>query len=428
MLKLLNKNLFLLLIYFIVSLAGYIIIALTNHLFYNRLFGNTNFKYLESPLTILIYFFLIVSFLLIIFKLPEKDFKQYFKLIIICSLLIAVVLLFLPPITSSDAWQYIMQAKIYNFYHANPYVTAPAQFPNDILTANISDPLMTVVYGPLFTGLTILLNLLSQSNIYLNIFFLKLVNLLLIIATAYIIFKLLKQYNKEKLYSGLFFFITNPLIFYETLLNGHNDIIMIFPLVLAIYFLFKNKLFWVLPLIFISALIKPLSLILLPIFFIYLLLKKYSLLKFLGSLIVSSLIFILSWLPFYQGPQTWSGWQKLGSQTNHWLLLAAARLNFNLVASRTILLTFFLLCLFFILSLIYKNRNYYLSGYNFFKPLIMITIIYFLLASFWLHAWYLLILLPFLTFYLSKRRLLIFYFAFYCFVLTYGFLLDNLLL
>lgn len=92
----------------------------------------------------------------------------------------------------------------------------------------------------------------------------------------------------------------NPVFIFNSALWGQIDVLPVFFTLLGIYSLLYHKnyflpAFWFI----ISLLIKPTMLIVLPLF-IFLYVKKYGVKKSLISLLISNVIFWISFLPFYK--------------------------------------------------------------------------------------------------------------------------------
>jgi len=415
MIKFADKNYILLAIYFILSLVFYPVIYLYNNKYY---FPKEDYiKYLESPATIALLSILIALFTIIIIQ--KVNWQKYLKLIIIVFLLISSILISLPVVSSSDIFQYIFHAKIYNQYKQNPYTLYPYQFPDDILLDKVSDRQITAIYGPVWTLISIGLNKISMNDLELNVMLIKILNFIFIILTALLIFKIAKPNEK---YLALFFFILNPIIFYEFLLDGHNDIAMIFFIVLAIYLLKTKKYFWILPASTLSILIKPLTIILLPIIFLYLI-KRTNLSNVISSIILSIIIFILSWLPFYQGIETLKGFKKISSQASHPLLYLTNLFNLNLYYTKIAMLIFFIIIYLVVIIYILNIKRHSFTNF-----LLFISILFLLIASFWLQPWYLTILIPLIAVKIPNNKLVYSLNIVYLLLIVYGFLADNLII
>src|SRR5581483_8309654 len=109
---------------------------------------------------------------------------------------------------------------------------------------------------------------------------------------------------------GVYLVAWNPLVVLDVAGNGHNDIVMAFFVLLALYALARGWDGLVLPALTLGALIKFTPAILLPLATVYLLARagrqtarrgpRFELL--LGSMAISAALAALLYLPFWQGP------------------------------------------------------------------------------------------------------------------------------
>lgn len=176
--------------------------------------------------------------------------------------LISVVVLFFsyPAILSYDIFNYISTSKVLFLYKENPYIIMPIEFINEPMLAFTRAVNKTALYGPVWIILTGVPYVAGLGNFILTLFSFKLLVVLFYFGTIALIRKITKNIYP------LILFALNPLVLIETLVSGHNDIVMMFFALLSFYLLSKKK--FLLPIIFIilSILIKYATLFLLPIF------------------------------------------------------------------------------------------------------------------------------------------------------------------
>ena len=254
---------------------------------------------------------IIVIALLLIFSLIYvfivKKEKEIFKtkksvawFIIIISLIFTMIL----PMFSSDIFYYIGDSWIAAKYNENPYYTTV----KDLQDNNINDEILentgywrntTSVYGPMWNNIATLLSSLSFGSITVALFIYKIAAFMVHIVNCYLIYKITRNTKNVLLY-GL-----NPLVLVELLSNVHNDIYLIMFILVAIYFLFKNKnIYGFIFFLALSVATKYSSAILVPFLLIYYFKDSPTLLKRILSCILSGLmivsIVILLYLPYYR--------------------------------------------------------------------------------------------------------------------------------
>lgn len=249
----------------------------------------TGFFILNRQLVSVIYTaFIVIFFLfyLIFFKLTLNNSLLKKDLILLIGASGIILLFSYPAILSYDIFNYIATAKVTFFYHENPYLIMPIQFIHDPVLLFTHAANKVALYGPLWILITGVPYLLGLNNFLLTLFNFKLLILLFYLLACFFVYKLSKSLKVLMLFS------LNPLVLIETLVSGHNDIVMI-TLVLGSFYLIKNKAVSLL-LYLLSILIKFSTIFLLPVY-IYALRKKADFKKlFLFSAILMSVIFFLS--------------------------------------------------------------------------------------------------------------------------------------
>lgn len=174
------------------------------------------------------------------------------------------------PTTSLDVYSYIGNGWVDSHYHENPYYTSvqditneygPDQMLGKVARCWRDEP---VVYGPVWSLICRVLTSCSFGNITLALYIFKIASFTIFLTCSFFIYKIAR---KKKF---VLLFALNPFILFEFLSNVHNDIFLIFFILLAIYFIKtkKNITFAVASLAFATG-IKYLSILLLPFLLLY---------------------------------------------------------------------------------------------------------------------------------------------------------------
>lgn len=265
-----------------------------NLLYYKKIFSNFAFqnRVVTAALYIMFIILLFVCYSSFFILLHKK--KLTFKEIkILIGITCGCLFFSYPAMLSYDMFNYITTAKVLFFYHENPYIIMPNEFIGDPMLLFTHAANKLALYGPGWVGLTGVPHILGMNNFVLTLFSFKLVSLLFYLFTLLMIWKL----NKNIF--SLTLFALNPLVIIETLISGHNDIVMIFLLLLSYFFLQKKKSFLAIVCFIASVLIKYATLFVLPVF-IFMLWKLYKNEKidwkkiYYWSAIAMSVIFLLS--------------------------------------------------------------------------------------------------------------------------------------
>lgn len=143
---------------------------------------------------------------------------------------------------SYDLFNYIFDAKIISFYNQNPYLQKALDFPNDPMLNFMRWTHRVYPYGPSWLILTTPLSYLGFGFFLPTFFLFKALMGVSYLGSCYLIYQISKKIFPAQAVLNTVFFAFNPLVLIECLVSSHNDIPMIFFLLLSIYlFLQKRK-------------------------------------------------------------------------------------------------------------------------------------------------------------------------------------------
>lgn len=228
-------------------------------------------RILSSTIYLLIIIAIFITYVMI---LKKKDLFKNMKQILIFVAIISGILMLTLPSTSSDVFYYMGVGELDGVYHQNPYYVTMREY-YDQNKENLNDEILkqgvntywswtTVVYGPIAQLIFKTFSTLSFKNVTICLLMYKLVNLIIHLANTYLIYKITGKKQFSMLY-GL-----NPFVLIESMINVHNDIIVIFFIFVALYFLLKKKNLTIcVVFLSISAGIKYFTLLLLPFVILY---------------------------------------------------------------------------------------------------------------------------------------------------------------
>lgn len=201
--------------------------------------------YFNRPLSTQ-YYTIIISFLFIFYSLflflshKKKLTKKNVWIVVIT---LSLILNFSYNAFSYDLFNYIFDAKIYTYYGHNPYFQKAEDY------AAYGEPMLgfmqwthrTYPYGPVWLFLTIPLSYLGFQFFLPTLFLFKFLMTLSFLGSVYMIGRILQKTSPHNELVGIVLFGLNPLVLIESVVSAHNDIVMMFFAVGALYFLINKK-------------------------------------------------------------------------------------------------------------------------------------------------------------------------------------------
>ena len=257
----------------------------------------------ESIMGAIIFGLILIILFICYFKIVKKSDTQFkgLKQIVFFVLILAIIFAIMLPFTTSDIFYYMGTGWIDSNYNENPYYTTVSEVrlnnPEDeILQRTGVWEEQVVVYGPTWAFICKILSFLSFGNVTLSLYIYKIAGIIVHVLNTILVYKITKKKKFSILYGA------NPFILFEMITNVHNDIYMIFFILLALYFLLKKKNI-ILTLVFmaIATCVKYVAVLLIPFLVLYYLkdktIPKKLLYCLLYAIIFLAVIFIC-YLPY----------------------------------------------------------------------------------------------------------------------------------
>lgn len=360
---------------------------------YFNFFLNNNINKVISTLVFLVLFILLTIIYFIIYKM---DCFKNIKRILIFITLIGIIFMIMLPWTSSDIFYYIGVGELDARYNQNPYYVTMREYyiQNE---ENINDDNLlkgatnywgntTVVYGPIAQLFFKVCSFLSMENITVALFIFKFINLAIHIINTYLFYKISGKKKFAILY-GL-----NPFILIEAIANVHNDIIILFFVLISLYFLLKRKnlLLSIIALALATG-VKYFTILLLPVVILYHFRTEKSLsVRFLRCIeygLIFLVIFALEYILYFNDYKIFLAMMVQTSRYSNSIYSVILQYNkeaINLVRTVFIVIFFMYYTVMCINLLTKKNIKFYslIRKYN-------IALILFLLILTNFHQWYL---------------------------------------
>ena len=194
-------------------------------------------------------------------KLTRRD---AWILVLWGALMCALDLMLLYPFGSTDIWDYVIHGRMISVYGINPFVEIAADVPFDRFISYVGWPWATSAYGPLWEVFATVTTKLAGDGIIANAVAFKMLNFIFLAGSTYILAKILLKVAPEKALAGVLLFTWNPVMIVETMGNGHNDIVMIFFILAAVWALMERRPALAIVSLMAGALVKFIPLLLLP--------------------------------------------------------------------------------------------------------------------------------------------------------------------
>jgi hypothetical protein len=172
--------------------------------------------------------------------------------------------LWLYPVGAADIFDNIVRGRITAVHSGNPFYDTPRAYPRDPFRYYTAWPDYTTAYGPLWEALAAGTSRLAGDGRLANVLAFKLLALGFYGGSAALIGRLLGERAPERALQGVCLFAWNPLVIYETAGNGHNDIVLVFCVLLSLYLLNRRHFTGALLALAAGALVKFIPLLLVP--------------------------------------------------------------------------------------------------------------------------------------------------------------------
>ncbi len=189
-------------------------------------------------LAILLLLYSFYGFLLLAVKKKRINVHQLWKIIFV----VAVILTFSYPAFSYDIFNYMFDAKTVLVYHKIPYMVIPQQFTGvEPWLSFLHWTHVPSIFSPFWIVLTLLPYLLGFGYFLLILWNIKILLAFCYLLSVWAIGAILRSVEKGYDVMGMAIFALNPLIIIESLVSGHNDVVMMaFALVAFVFSINKN--------------------------------------------------------------------------------------------------------------------------------------------------------------------------------------------
>lgn len=343
----------------------------------------------------------------------NQDERAVFFRIIFWASLMGVLLVWVIPFHSRDLYGYINRGAQQVFFNANPYITTVGEldWKSNPMFHNhwLNNP---CPYGFYYALVMRFITQLGAGYFFWTFLLFKGLSLIIHLATTVLLYMFAREFPGLHPNRVAYLYAWNPLILLHCVANGHNDALLAFLLLLALYMAFfaKSRLLSF-PVLVVSVLTKYSSVLALPFFMIYAW-RNPPRKPWLISALVAVLIGVALAIPYMQdGGILAFPWDRLlenvgKSQHSIQSMLARAiaygghvllktNANILLADSRTILKPVFLLGFVAFYGLLLRQAwQKLLTMQALITAIVQAMMFFILIASAKFHAWYFAMVFP----------------------------------
>ncbi len=219
----------------------------------------------------------------------------------------AIVMAMVYPFGSTDPFDYTMQARIEAVYHQNPFIAVALDHPYDQFTHYMGWAFAPSAYGPLWQKLAVLVVTLAGDGIFANVMGFKILAGIFLALSAVLLYLILKRFAPRQALPGLLLVLWNPIVLYETLGNAHNDVVMVFFMLLAVYASLNRRFTLSVLALVAGALVKFIPILMVPAAGLIALRELRDNRRRAQFVVVTALVsialLVIFYAPYWEGPQ-----------------------------------------------------------------------------------------------------------------------------
>lgn len=244
-------------------------------------------------------------YVLAIFESRRLTAPQALPVIFVCGTAMVGGMVLMYPATAVDLFTYAVRSRLFTTYGDNPLIALFKDHPDDPWQhiahgqwARLPSP-----YGPLWTLISAPITYWSGDRVVVALIGFKMLSMVSTLGGAWAIARILQASGSPHPATGALIYLWNPLVLWEGVGNGHNDVVMLLPVLLALLAWATHRDVLVIPLIVTAAMIKYVPLVILPLAMVavwYRPESRYTRQQLVGwSLALSLLVVLVAVFPFY---------------------------------------------------------------------------------------------------------------------------------
>lgn len=327
--------------------------------------------------------------------------RAVFGVIIIGTTLYSLTLLPINPVGAHDIYHNVADARTMWRYGDNPTLLPPNAYPDDPFYLHVAAwQDFASVYGPVWYTVSGAPLPLTGDGLWANVIGQKALTAAFLLGCTALAMLIAARIRGGAMAAAGVLVGWNPLLQFETAGNGHNDVVMVFFALAAIYAVTRRWWLAVFPLLALSVGAKFVLILLGPVLLVWLLRRRdVSNRAVIASLALGALVGAAVYAPFYAGGDTLNIIQRqtsFNTSSPSALLDALLWTRLDLDPTRSsvimklIVMPIYLLCYAVVLWRIPRDAGVLTLVRSSFWVVFLLLVI----ATWWFWPWYLLMLVP----------------------------------
>lgn len=320
--------------------------------------------------------------------------KTAWMIVIGGTLAFIITFLFMAPLDARDIYDNIFHGRILGVYGANPFRDLISGFPHDPFFKFPWWKNSPSAYGPLWETLAGITTRLAGDGIIANILAFKILPGIFHLTSIAVVIAFLRRVEPQHALFGALLLGWNPVLLYETWGNGHNDIAMMFWVLLAALLISQKRYSWGTLSLVAGTLIKFIPVLLIPAAMLigY---RSFENIKsrvwfIVKTSLAGAVLIMIAYIPFWNGMATFSIGRRMQMFTTsapavmYWILKPA--LGWSEAAHLVSLGALGLLAVFTLIQTLRVQKQE--STKDFLQTAFHILAFYLLVACLWFQQWY----------------------------------------
>jgi hypothetical protein len=186
------------------------------------------------------------------------------RCVLLFPLAFAVVMVWMQPVTTTDLYGYVARGYLYAQLHHNPMTTPAVLLPGGLQVNRPAAP-----YGPVWLLIAGLVSRLCRDSLLANLLAFKVIALGFVAAAIGLVDRLAHELYPQRRLRIDILFAWSPLLIFESVGNGHNDIVMVVCVLGALALMIKGRARTAFALLVLGALVKYFSAVFVALWLVY---------------------------------------------------------------------------------------------------------------------------------------------------------------